>query len=145
MKKIWGFVLWLFAFLSCEPVHHVERSSSSTPKPNNTSKPITSPDSDSYDELIKTYKPETAEVLNDLLNDNYDPQRTSVMIDNKSNCNMVITIKGGGLEKKIPVGKQKLGHAMVNRNQQYTISGKVCGKNYRSTKYITDSYTITLK
>lgn len=145
MKKIGGLILSLFAFLSCEPVHHVQRGNSKptvTSKPN---KPSHTSSEDSYEELIKTYEPETADVLNDLLNSDYDSKRTSLIIDNRTNCNFVINIKGGGLNKKIPITKGKLGHVMVNRNSQYSITGNVCGKNYKSSKYISDSYTIILK
>ncbi|WP_312286458.1 DUF6759 domain-containing protein [Chryseobacterium gleum] len=98
-----------------------------------------------YNELIKTYKPETAEVLNDLLN-NDDPQnpRTSISVENKSSCNMVLTISGGNFFKKIPIGAGKIGYTMVPKNQNYRLSGVLCNSTYQSTKFITTSYSIKL-
>ncbi|MEY8761138.1 DUF6759 domain-containing protein [Chryseobacterium tongliaoense] len=97
-----------------------------------------------YSALIKTYKPETAEVLTDLLNDSSDSPKTSVTIENKSRCNMVITISGPNYFKKIPIGAGKIGSAMVLKNQNYNLSGRVCESVYQKTKFITTSYNITL-
>ncbi|EJL72068.1 DUF6759 domain-containing protein [Chryseobacterium populi] len=97
-----------------------------------------------YSALIKTYKPETAEVLTDLLNDSSDSPKTSVTIENKSRCNMVITISGNNYFKKIPIGAGKIGSAMVLKNQNYNLSGRVCESVYQKTKFITSSYNIKL-
>lgn len=98
-----------------------------------------------YNELMKTYKPETAEVLTDLLND-YDPAnpKTSISVNNKSSCNMVLTISGNNYFKKIPIGAGKIGYAMVPKNQNYRLSGMLCNSSYQSTKFITSSYSVSL-
>lgn len=98
-----------------------------------------------YNELIKTYKPETTEVLNDLLN-NDDPAnpRTSISVENKSRCNMVLTVSGNNFFKKIPIGAGKIGYTMVPKNQNYRLSGMLCNSSYQSTKFITSSYSIKL-
>ncbi|MDR2237170.1 MAG: competence protein ComL [Chryseobacterium sp.] len=98
-----------------------------------------------YNELIKTYKPETADVLNDLLNSNdpYNP-KTSISVENNSRCNMVLTVSSGGFFKKIPIAAGKIGYTMVPKNQNYSLSGMVCNSPYRSSKYITSSYSIKL-
>lgn len=96
-----------------------------------------------YSTLIKTYKPETAEVLTDLLNGS-DGDKTSVTVENKSRCNMVLTISGNNYFKKIPIGTNKIGTAMVPKNQNYNLSGMLCNSVYQKTKFITTSYNITL-
>lgn len=98
-----------------------------------------------YSELIKTYKPETADVLNDLLN-NDDPgsTRTSLSIENQSSCNMVLTVSGNNFFKKIPIAAGKIGYTMLPKNQNYRLSGMVCSSSYQSTKYITTSYSVKL-
>lgn len=53
-----------------------------------------------YQALIKTYKPETADVLNSLFTDSSDSQNVSISVENKSNCNMVLTISGNNFSKK---------------------------------------------
>lgn len=98
-----------------------------------------------YAELIKTYKPETAEVLTDLLNgDSPTDPRTSISVENKSPCNMVLTVSSNNFYKKIPIGFGKIGYTMVPKNQNYRLSGKLCNSSYQSTKFITTSYAIKL-
>lgn len=97
-----------------------------------------------YQNLMKTYKSETAEVLTDLLNDSTDNPKTSITVKNKSRCNMVLIISGKNYYKKIPIGANKIGTAMVLKNQNYNFSGMVCNSVYQKTKYITGSFSITL-
>lgn len=146
MKIIIGFILLGFIILNCEPTYRTKRNGETSSKPDTIPK-ITKPadTSDNYDELIKTYKPETEEVLSDLLSGTSDSGRTSLIIDNKTNCNLVVTVKGGNIFKKIPATKGKLSYVMIEKNQNYTISGNLCGKNFKQSAKIYDSYTITLK
>jgi hypothetical protein len=98
-----------------------------------------------YNELIKTYKLETTEVLNDLLNsDSPDNPRTSISVENKSSCNMVLTISGNNFFKKIPISVGKIGYTMVPKNQNYKLSAMVCRSAYQSTQFISSSYSIKL-
>jgi hypothetical protein len=98
-----------------------------------------------YAELIKTYKPETADVLTDLLNeDSPSNPRTSISVENKSPCNMVLTVSSTGFLKKIPIGSGKVGYTMVPKNRNYRLSGMLCNSSYDSTKYITTSYAIKI-
>jgi hypothetical protein len=146
MKTSLGIIFLSFLILSCEPTYHANRGNSTSSQPRTSvPEPKTSEVSDSYESLIKTYKPETAEVLSDLLNGTSDSPRTSIIIDNKSNCNLVVTVKGGNILKKIPATKGKLSYIMIEKNQNYTISGNLCGKNFKQSARIYDSYTITLK
>ncbi|MET3035142.1 DUF6759 domain-containing protein [Chryseobacterium sp. NRRL B-14859] len=97
-----------------------------------------------YNELMKTYKPETTDVLNDLLNEDPSSPKTSISIENQSRCNMVLTISGNNFFKKIPITAGKMGYTMLPRNQNYRLSGMVCNSSYQSTKFITSSYSIKL-
>ncbi|WP_390882218.1 DUF6759 domain-containing protein [Chryseobacterium indoltheticum] len=97
-----------------------------------------------YQALIKTYKPETTDVLNSLLNDSSNSPNVSVSVENKSNCNMVLTISGNNYFKKIPIAANKTGSAMVPKNQNYNLSGMLCNSVYQKTKYIAGSFSIKL-
>jgi hypothetical protein len=97
-----------------------------------------------YQALIKTYKSETAEVLTDLLNGSEDSPKTSITVENNSRCNMVLTISGNNYFKKIPIAANKIGSAMVLKNQNYNISGMVCNSVYQKTKFVTSSYNVTV-
>ena len=98
-----------------------------------------------YAELMKTYKPPTADVLNDLLNDS-DPSSptVSITIKNDSSCNMVFNITGNGITTKIPIAAGQMGYTMLKRGP-YQLSGMVCNKIYRQNVNITDSHRITLQ
>lgn len=100
---------------------------------------------DSYENLIKTYKSETADVLTFLLNNEEENStKTAITVENTSPCNMVLTIAGNNYNKKIPIGARKMGSAMLPKNQNYRLSGKICNSNYQSSKYITRITTIKL-
>jgi hypothetical protein len=97
-----------------------------------------------YNTLLKTYKPETADVLTDLFNDSSSNPKTSITVTNKSRCNMVLTITGKNYSKKIPIATGKIGYAMVLKNQNYNLSGMVCNSSFKKTQFISSSYSITL-
>lgn len=151
MKNLLPFSLALTALIldSCGSVNYntnYPARKPSYPTSNNTGSRNTSASQveREYQALIKTYKPETAEVLTDLLNDSSDSPKTSITVENNSRCNMVLTISGNNYFKKIPIGANKIGSAMVLKNQNYNLSGMVCNSVYQKTKFITKSYNITL-
>lgn len=97
-----------------------------------------------YQALVKTYKPETTDVLNDLLNGSSQNAKTSINVENSSSCNMVLTISGNNYFKKIPIGAHKIGAVMVPKNQNYNLSGMLCNALYQKTKFITSSYSVKI-
>lgn len=134
-----------FLLSSCSTNYNT--TSSSSPKnghPRISSTPSASQTEQEYNTLMKTYKPETAEVLTDLFNDSSNDPKTSITVTNKSRCNMVLSITGKNYSKKIPIASGKIGYAMVLKNQNYSLSGMVCNSVYKKTQYISSSYSITL-
>ncbi len=97
-----------------------------------------------YQALVKTYKSETAAVLTDILNGSSDPGKTSVMVENKSRCNIVLTVSGNNYFKKIPIGVNKKAAVMVPVNQNYNFSGMICDAVYQKTKLVSSSYSMVL-
>ncbi|WP_294236418.1 MULTISPECIES: DUF6759 domain-containing protein [Chryseobacterium] len=89
-----------------------------------------------FQTLSKTYKSETAAVLTDILNGSSDQDKTSVTVENKSRCNMVLTISGNNYFKKVPIAAGKIGAVMLPKNQNYNLSGMVCNAVYQKTKFI---------
>lgn len=151
MKKYLPLALSLIMLLfsSCEATHYRTTATPSKkpyPTTSNTGSKTTSATQTEteYQALIKTYKSETAEVLTDLLNDSSDSPKTSITVENNSRCNMVLTISGNNYFKKIPIGANKIGSAMVLKNQNYNLSGMICNSVYQKTKFVTSSYNITL-
>ncbi|MBL7879124.1 MAG: competence protein ComL [Chryseobacterium gambrini] len=149
MKKLFSFTVMIIIVLnSCETTHYRTTSGSvKKPKTNSNAGNRTSTANQTeleYQTLLKTYKSETAAVLTDLLNGSEDSPNTSITVENNSRCNMVLTISGNNYFKKIPIGANKIGSAMVPKNQNYNISGMVCNSVYQKTKFISSSYNVTL-
>lgn len=97
-----------------------------------------------YQNLSKTYKSETAAVLTDLLNDSPSSTTASFTVENKSRCNMVLTISGNNYFRKVPIGAGKIGAVILPKNQMYNLSGMVCDAVYQKSKMITGSSHITV-
>lgn len=149
MKKLLLFSLFIILFLnSCGTANQNPRQPIRRPFPpaSNTGTKTSSATQTEreYQALVKTYKPETADVLNSLLNDSSNSPTVSISVENKSNCNMVLTISGKNYFKKIPIGVNKIGSAMVPKNQNYNLSGMLCNSVYEKTKYVTNSFSIKL-
>ncbi|MDQ0592608.1 hypothetical protein QFZ37_000977 [Chryseobacterium ginsenosidimutans] len=149
MRKLFPFIALIIFLNSCETAHYrttnypVRKSSPTTSNTGSSNTSATQTEIE-YQALIKTYKSETAEVLTDLLNGSEDSQKTSITVENNSRCNMVLTISGNNYFKKIPIAANKIGSAMVLKNQNYNISGMICNSVYQKTKFVTSSYNITL-
>ncbi|MCS3530722.1 DUF6759 domain-containing protein [Chryseobacterium sp. JUb7] len=143
MRKLFLFATLILITYSCSVNYNNYPVKKTYPSTGNTNNSSINTEGE-YSELIKTYKPETTEVLNDLLNGSSDHSKTSVSVHNKSRCNMVLTINGGGYYKKIPITAGKIGYAMVPKNQNYTLSGMVCSSAYNKKTFISSSYSITL-
>lgn len=142
MKKFFSFSALIMCIIlnSCSNNYPVRKPNAASKDRNNS----TAQTEREYQNLIKTYKSETAEVLTDLLNNSSDSPKTSITVENKSQCNMVLTISGNNYFKKIPIGANRIGSAMVLKNQSYNLSGMVCGSVYQKSKFVTGSYNITL-
>ncbi|WP_336717079.1 DUF6759 domain-containing protein [Chryseobacterium mucoviscidosis] len=149
MKKFFSFTVMIIIVLnSCETTHYRTTSDSVKNLKTNSNagnRTFTANQTElEYQTLLKTYKSETAAVLTDLLNGSEDSPNTSITVENNSRCNMVLTISGNNYFKKIPIGANKIGSAMVPKNQNYNISGMVCNSVYNKTKFISSSYNVTL-
>lgn len=140
MKKI-GLILGTILVMSSCESYPTPMSFPTYPTKTNTTNTATK--EVSYDELVKTYVSEKAEVLNYLLNSESptDP-KTAITVENTSPCNIVITISGNNVLKKIPIASGKTGSALVLKNQNYQLSGKICNSNFKSNQYITSVTTL---
>lgn len=141
MKSLLYFPVLVFIILnSCEATHHKTTATpvKRTPAASNTviRTPPANQTEIEYQTLSKTYKSETAAVLTAILNGSEDQDKTSVVVENKSRCNMVLTISGNNYFRKIPIAAGKIGAVMVPKNRNYNLSGMVCNAVYQKTKFI---------
>lgn len=98
-----------------------------------------------YQDLLKVYKDDRVDVLNDLLSGENNTKQTSIVVNNHSACNMVLTITSKNWTKKVPIEAGKAGFSMVDRNKSYTLTGYACNAPFTHSKYVTESYIITIK
>lgn len=134
MKKLLVCSVNIFVLNSCMPTYSSYPATNSTV---NTEK--------EYQEVLKTYKSETAEVLTYLLNgESPEEPNTALTVENTSRCNMVLTVSGNKYYKRIPIGAGKIGSVMIPKNQTYKLSGMLCKSSYQTTKFISNSYSVKL-
>ncbi|KQT19259.1 competence protein ComL [Chryseobacterium sp. Leaf404] len=143
MKKILALLI-LWAVAGCEPKHSVQRPAAKVNTPKPAAPAVIRQTETEYEQLMKTHKPETAKVLQDLLNGSEGSPETSISVENNSACNMVLTVSGPNFFKKIPIPSGKIGSTMVPKNQKYNLSGMVCKAVYQNTKFVSTSYSITI-
>lgn len=136
-------ILFMVVLLNnCEATHHKTVSTPVKKRPapaiSNTGTRTTPANQTEieYQALSKTYKSETAAVLTDILNGSADQDKASITVENKSRCNMVLTISGNNYFKKVPIAAGKIGAVMVPKNQNYNLSGMVCNAVYQKTKFV---------
>lgn len=148
MKNVFYFPVLAFVILnSCEATHH-RTTAAPVKRTPPVSRTVTTPPADQteieYQTLSKTYKSETSAVLTAILNGSEDQDKTSVVVENKSRCNMVLTISGTNYFKKVPIAVGKIGAVMVPKNQNYNLSGMACRAVYQKTKLISEPYRTTV-
>ncbi len=149
MKSLFYFPVLAFVILnSCEATHHKTTATSVRRVPAASRTVIRTPPVNQteteYQTLSKTYKSETAAVLTAILNGPEDHDKAPVTVENKSRCNMVLTISGNNYFKKVPIAAGKMGAVMVPKNQNYNLSGMVCNTVYQRAKFISESYRTTV-
>lgn len=140
---ITGFALLLLG--SCQTLPSADSVyNNSRPNASSSNSTIASRERE-YQDLVKVYKSDRVDVLNDLLGGDNNTKQTSIVVNNNSSCNMVLTITSKNMVKKVPIEAGKAGFSMVDRNQQYTLTGYACNASFNHSKYVTESYIISIK
>lgn len=90
------------------------------------------------------HKNRTVQILNSLFDNDPSSKESIVMIENKSDCNMIMRLEGVGNYKyrlAIPSGAES---AIVVQKGNYLFSSKVCGADYASQKAVQNAVIIAL-
>lgn len=143
--KLLAFFVLSFMLVSCEvlPSGSVYRSTSN---PSNSS----SNENSEFANLMAKDKigkdKVTAEVLTYLLNesDSREP-RTAVVIENKSNCDMIFRMVrlNSNLIYNLPIARNSKNQFVVQKGN-YTLRSKICDANYYSQKNVSDVLLLKL-
>ena len=140
MKKILLLCVLVLFFGSCEKTsYRVVR----TKNPTNTSAPEEKTDFESLmikDKLDKNQR--SAAVLNQLFNDSPIDKVSAVIIENKTNCDIIVRITGA-TNHLLPIYKNDRNFLILDKGN-YTFSANLCRAKYLKQKKIAESVTVTL-
>ncbi len=98
-----------------------------------------------FAELIKqdsiNKKKTASESLNILLNDG-DPGKVSVMIKNSSNCDVIVRFAGAN-SYNLPIRKNDKNFLVIDKGEYY-LGANLCTSRYSERRNFNDSVTLTL-
>ena len=90
------------------------------------------------------HKKKTVGLLNKLFDNDSKSKDVVVMIENKSNCNMIMRIDGGVTKYNLPILAQKENSIVLTKGK-YTFKSIICGSEYTSDKSVDKNLVISLK
>ena len=90
------------------------------------------------------HKMKTAKILNSLFDNDPSSKETIVMIDNKSDCNIIMRIEGVGNTKYRLAIPSKNSNSIVIEKGDYLFTSLVCGAQYASQKTLQKSIMVSL-
>lgn len=90
------------------------------------------------------HKNKTVKILNSLFDNDPTSKESIVMIENKSDCNMIVRIEGVGTTKyRLAVPSRKDGSIVISKGD-YLFSSNVCGAQYASQKTVQKAIMVSL-
>lgn len=137
MKNIL-FLFLVLSMLSCETYNSVPKN-----VPRQTAEQM---EKQEFDTLMKqdsiNKHQAAAESLDVLLNENPNDKRVSLIINNNSNCNIILRFAG---EKfyNLPIYKNNKNFIVVDKGT-YSLGANLCNSRFSATKTFEDSATMTL-
>ena len=90
------------------------------------------------------HKNKTVQILNSLFDNDPNSKESIVLIENKSNCNMIVRIEGPGHTKyrlAVPSGAE---NSIVVQKGEYLFSSNICGSMYASQKTVQKAMMVSL-
>lgn len=95
-------------------------------------------------ESSSEHKNKTVGILNSLFDNDPTSKEVIVMIENKSDCNIIVRMEGtAGKNYKLPVPSKKQ-NVIVLEKGAYVFTSNICGSQYVSQKNIQKALMITL-
>lgn len=103
---------------------------------------------DEFNKLISLspveHKNKTVKILNSLFDNDPSSKEVIVMVENKSDCNIIVRMEGAGNKNyKLPVPSKKE-NSMVIEKGSYLFTSLVCGAQYASQKNIQKALMVSL-
>ncbi len=90
------------------------------------------------------HKNKTVDLLNSLFDNDPNSKTVIVMIENKSDCDMIIRMEGTGHTKyRLPIPSKSENSIVIDKGD-YLFSGLVCGAQYASQKTVQKAIMVSL-
>lgn len=90
------------------------------------------------------HKNKTVQILNSLFDNDPNSKESIVMIENKSDCNMIMRIEGVGNTKyRLPI-PSRTENSIVVQKGNYLFTSNVCGAQYASQKTVQKAIIVSL-
>ena len=140
MKKFLLLCLMTIIFHNCESTNYPSSRSNSTANPN-----ISSSTSDFGALMVKDKidkNQRSAAVVSQLINDSPTDKVAAIVIENTTNCNIIVRISGAK-NYLLPIYKNDKNFLIIDKGN-YTFSSNFCRAKYYTQKSISESLTITL-
>lgn len=90
------------------------------------------------------HKNKTVKILNSLFDNDLQSKESIVLIENKSDCNMIVRIEGIGNFKYRLAIPSRAENSIVVQKGDYLFSSKVCGAQYASQKTVQKAIMVSL-
>lgn len=105
-------------------------------------------EADEFDLLMnenpQEHKDKTVKILNSLFDNDPTSKECSVLIENKSDCNIIMRFEGpGNLKYRLPI-PSKGENVIVVEKGNYLLTSVVCGAQYASQKSVQKSIMVSL-
>lgn len=106
------------------------------------------PEEEEFNKLISLslteHKEKTVKILNSLFDNDPTSKEVIVMVENKSDCNIIVRIEGAGSKNyKLPVPSKKENSIVIEKGN-YLFTSLVCGAQYASQKNIQKALMVSL-
>ena len=140
MKNFSLICLFLVCIAGCSPTIY-----SSTRPVNSTDSSVSNENSEFASLMIKDKidkNQRSAAVINQLLNDQPKDKIAAVVLENKTNCNIIVRISGAK-NYILPIYKNDKNFLIVDKGN-YIFNSNFCNSKYYKQKNISESVTITL-
>lgn len=83
----------------------------------------------------KNHTEKTLKLLNTMFDQDINKKEAILLIQNRSDCNIILRIQNDNFSYSLPIPKKEENHIIVNKDS-YSMKSNVCGATYSSSKNI---------
>lgn len=91
----------------------------------------------------KNHTEKTLKLLNTMFDQDVNKKEAILLIQNRSDCNIILRIQNDNFSYSLPIPKKEENHIIVNKDS-YSMKSIVCGATYSSSKNIEKGMSIII-